>query len=214
MEIIIADNQDITYAGLKHILSEMGWKRSMRVANRRELMAELLVNSNALVIIDYSLFDFPDIEMLLIANSRFENVRWLLIGDEFSNDILNRLIVNERDFGAIYKNAPKSEIITALESSLNGKRYVSQDSLEAIISIKRPKDNEEFSPLTPTEREILILIAQGRTSKEIADTRYSSVNTIVTHRKNIFRKIKVNNVYEATRYALRIGLISPSEYYI
>ncbi|MBF1080731.1 MAG: response regulator transcription factor, partial [Prevotellaceae bacterium] len=60
----------------------------------------------------------------------------------------------------------------------------------------------------------LIAIAQGMTSREIAEKRFLSFHTVNTHRKNIFRKLGVNNVHEATRYALRAGLIDAAEYYI
>ena len=68
--------------------------------------------------------------------------------------------------------------------------------------------------LTKTETEILKCIALGMTTKEIAERRFSSFHTINTHRKNIFRKLGVNNVHEATKYALRAGLIDSAEYYI
>ena len=74
--------------------------------------------------------------------------------------------------------------------------------------------NEEHIKLTKTETEILIAIAQGMTSREIAEKRFLSFHTVNTHRKNIFRKLGVNNVHEATRYALRAGLIDAAEYYI
>ena len=68
--------------------------------------------------------------------------------------------------------------------------------------------------LTRTETEILKDIALGMTSKEIADQRFSSFHPINTHRKNIFRKLGVNNAHEATKYALPAGLIDAAEYYI
>ena len=68
--------------------------------------------------------------------------------------------------------------------------------------------------LTRTEREILVDIAQGLTTREIAEKRFSSFHTVNTHRKNIFRKLGVNTVHEATKYALRAGLVDSSDYYI
>ena len=74
--------------------------------------------------------------------------------------------------------------------------------------------DEEDVKLTRTETEILKDIALGMTTKEIAEKRFSSFHTVNTHRKNIFRKLGVNNVHEATKYALRAGLIDSAEYYI
>ncbi|WP_456107024.1 response regulator transcription factor, partial [Prevotella sp.] len=73
---------------------------------------------------------------------------------------------------------------------------------------------KESVKLTKTEIEVLKDIALGMTTREIAEKRISSFHTINTHRKNIFRKIGVNNVHEATRYAMRTGLVDAAEYYI
>ena len=80
--------------------------------------------------------------------------------------------------------------------------------------IQTPERRELSNNLTPTETDILRLIAKGMTVKEIAAERISSIHTIVTHKKNIFRKLGINNVYEATKYALRAGLVEIVEYYI
>lgn len=74
--------------------------------------------------------------------------------------------------------------------------------------------NEEQSPLSASEIAVLKLIARGMTVKEIAAERTSSIHTIITHKKNIFRKIGVNTIHETTRYALRTGLVELIEYYI
>ena len=72
----------------------------------------------------------------------------------------------------------------------------------------------EDAHLTLTETEILKDIALGMTTREIAEKRFSSFHTVNTHRKNIFRKLGVNTVHEATKYALRAGLVDSAEYYI
>ena len=68
--------------------------------------------------------------------------------------------------------------------------------------------------LTNTEKIILKEIALGKTTKEIAAERNLSFHTINSHRKNIFRKLEVNNVHEATKYAMRAGIVDMAEYYI
>ena len=68
--------------------------------------------------------------------------------------------------------------------------------------------------LTATEKEILKDVASGRTTREISENRHVSVHTVVSQRKNIFRKIVVNNVHEATKYAVKAGLIDLADYFI
>ena len=105
-----------------------------------------------------------------------------------------------------------SEIREALQSVNRHTRYLSQRALETIIS--QQQDEEKPDILTSTETEIIKAIALGKTTKEIAAERFSSIHTVTTHRKNIFRKLGINTAHEAVKYALRAGLIDPSEFYI
>ena len=94
-------------------------------------------------------------------------------------------------------------------------RYICQRTAEMLFAPSSvSSQDEEDVKLTRTETEILKDIALGMTTKEIAEKRFSSFHTVNTHRKNIFRKLGVNNVHEATKYALRAGLIDSAEYYI
>ena len=115
-------------------------------------------------------------------------------------------------FGILFKDSSIAEIETALLAALRSERYICKRASEALSPGKNIEAERPL--LTATEREILKLIALGKSTKEIAEERFSSVHTITTHRKNIFRKIDVNNVYEATRYALRAGIIDLGDYYI
>ena len=91
-------------------------------------------------------------------------------------------------------------------------RFISQRALEVIINQQQEDDHPSI--LTETETEIVRAIAQGKTTKEIANERFSSVHTITTHRKNIFRKLGINTAHEVIKYALRAGLVDSSEFYI
>jgi DNA-binding NarL/FixJ family response regulator len=101
----------------------------------------------------------------------------------------------------------------ALDAVSRYTRFISQRALEAIINQQQEEENQP-SILTETETEIVKAIAQGKTTKEIANERFSSVHTITTHRKNIFRKLGVNTAHEVIKYALRAGLVDSSEFYI
>ena len=105
-----------------------------------------------------------------------------------------------------------NEIREALRYAMSGQRYICQRTAELLLSPQVSLYDD--IKLTKTETEILKDIALGMTTKEIADKRISSFHTVNTHRKNIFRKLGVNNVHEATKYALRAGLVDSAEYYI
>jgi DNA-binding NarL/FixJ family response regulator len=118
----------------------------------------------------------------------------------------------EQSVSMILKDSSREEFYTALKSAFGGGRYHSQVIQGLLETHSTKQDNDAH--LTPVEIEILRLIAQGKSAKEIAAQRNSSVHTITTHKKNIFRKIEVNTIYEATKYALKAGLIEMVEYYI
>ena len=111
------------------------------------------------------------------------------------------------------KDARMSEIEQCLDYVLHGKRFLCQHATNMILAPAYLLEKETV-PLTKTEVEVLKEIAIGLTTREIAEKRFSSFHTVNTHRKNIFRKLGVNNVHEAIRYAMRSGLVDAAEYYI
>ena len=209
---IIADNQDITRRGMHGYISDLfEGCHTEDVADKRELLQALTKHNECLVIFDYTLFDMNGVEEFLIIEKRFPDVRWLLFSDELSEQFIRRLGV-EKNVGMILKESSGEEIRSALKCMALGERFLCHQITE--LSISNSGRPEHHSVLTATETDILKLIARGKSVKEIAAERISSVHTIVTHKKNIFRKLGVNNVYEATRYALRAGLVELVEYYI
>ena len=158
------------------------------------------------------MFDFADEDQLLIVAERFSLSEWILISDELTPQFIRRVVYSSHQFSLVFKDGPMSEIREALQSVNRHTRYLSQRALETIIS--QQQDEEKPDILTSTETEIIKAIALGKTTKEIAAERFSSIHTVTTHRKNIFRKLGINTAHEAVKYALRAGLIDPSEFYI
>jgi DNA-binding NarL/FixJ family response regulator len=210
---ILADNQDISKAGIRYLLKENGFDGVQHEArNKKELILCLSENEDATIVLDYTNFDFNNIDELLIVAGRFPKANWILFSDELSLPFLKRIYL-EKMFGMLLKNSSLDEVKQALISSRECKRYICPRLMQFISVSKVPKDTEKMT-LTPSEQEILKLIALGKSVKEIADERFSSVHTIMTHKKNIFRKLEVNNIHEATKYALRSGLVDTMDYYI
>ena len=132
---------------------------------------------------------------------------------DLSNDFVRRVIAISSHFSVLLKESPIQEIRECLIYAQRHQRYICQRMTELLLAPQVSQMEEEVK-LTPTEMEILKDIALGQTTKEIAERRFSSFHTVNTHRKNIFRKLGVNNVHEATKYALRAGLVDSAEYYI
>jgi DNA-binding NarL/FixJ family response regulator len=212
-EFIIADNQELTRFALEQLLCEDKDVVVYHAPDRTTLVSFLTGHPRAVVLLDYTLFDFADEDQLLITSERFSQSQWILISDELTPQFMRRMVYSSHQFSLLFKDGPLSEVRAALQSvSQRQTRFLSQRVLEVILN----QQQEEAQPdiLTATETEILKAIAQGKTTKEIAAQRFSSIHTVTTHRKNIFRKLGINTAHEAVKYALRAGLVDPSEFYI
>jgi DNA-binding NarL/FixJ family response regulator len=209
---ILADNQDISKAGIRYLLKENGFDGDVyEAAAKKDLIKLLSENERSIVVLDYTNFDFSNVEDLLIVASRYCKVSWLLFSEELSLPFLKRISI-ENSFSVLLKNSTEDEILTALEMVQNGKRYICH-SIEHHINSQDVKSAEK-PILTSTEQEILRQVAAGMSAKDIAEERSVSIHTITTHKKNIFRKLDVNNVHEASKYAFRSGLVDATDYYI
>lgn len=214
--ILLADNQSISSVGWRYLLQQYSATSSIKeVAVKDVLIQGLIASSDSLVILDYTLFDFGSVNELLILQERFPTVHWVLCSDELSADFVRTLLFNTQTFSVIMKDASLDELQSVLKQVIAGNRYIcSYVSNILLNSSKKHTLEHSRQLLTITEKEILKEIALGRTTKEIAALRFISAHTVMTHRKNIFRKIEVNNVHEATKYAMRAGIVDMTEYYI
>ena len=211
---IIADNQELTRFALENLLQKEEEENVVfRAYDKAGLVALLKEHENAVVLLDYTLFDFADEDQLLIIAERFSLSDWILVSDDLTPQFIRRVVYSSHQFSVVFKDGPLSEVREALNAVNRHTRYLSQRALETIITQQQQED-ETPSILTQTETEIVKAIALGKTTKEIAAERFSSIHTVTTHRKNIFRKLGINTAHEAVKYALRAGLIDPSEFYI
>ena len=209
---IIADNQELTGFAIQSLLKRDENHAVYRAVDKAGLIQLLKEHEDSVVFLDYTLFDFADEDQLLIVAERFSLSEWILISDELTPQFIRRVVYSSHQFSVVFKDGPMSEIREALQAVGQHNRYLSQRALETIIA--QQQEEETPSILTQTETEIVKGIALGKTTKEIAAERFSSIHTITTHRKNIFRKLGINTAHEAVKYALRAGLIDPSEFYI
>ena len=218
-EYIIADNQDISKAGMMFLLSrQKDTALLLEADNKAELIQQLRLHPGAVVILDYTSFDFVSSDELIVLHERFKEADWLLFSDELSIGFLRQVLFSSMSFGVVLKDNSKEEILTALQCASRKERFICNHVSNLLLSgnsqtsLLHPIQQNDL--LTPAERSILKEIALGKTTKEIAVERNLSFHTINSHRKNIFRKLGVNNAHEATKYAMKAGIVDLVEYYI
>ncbi len=114
--------------------------------------------------------------------------------------------------GYCIKDASRKELMLAVDSVLEGKTYISPDISDQVMEgyltgRKKLKENSRWDTVTQREREVLKLLAEGYTNKDIADFLHISVKTVEKHRANLIGKLNLHNIAQLTAYAIENGLV-------
>lgn len=134
-EYIIADNQDITKAGMMFLLSKQKEVSLLLEAdNKMELVQLLRIHPQAVVILDYTLFDFSGADELIILQERFKESDWLLFSDELSIGFLRQVLFSSNAFGVVLKDNSKEEIMSALQCASRKERFICNHVSNLLLS--------------------------------------------------------------------------------
>lgn len=211
--ILIADNQYLVVEGLKSALGA-GYILMGSVQSKGELYQAISRQVPDILFLDYGTLDFEGYDDLKSLISSFPGMQVVITANSISPPEFNEY--NGCGIKHILlKSAGKDELEECLTAVLRNKKYYSELVLDMMLdSGKENKTRVEYVQLTASEREIVALVAGGLTTKEIAQKRSVSHHTVMTHRKNIFRKLGVTNVSELVMYAIKTGIIDTIDYQI
>jgi len=215
IRIIIADPQFLIVESLKSLLlADQRFSITAVVSSKAELLKALNGFDKGLLITDFALMDYHGVaELKKISHSHPEIFILILTNSLTKSEFSELSSSGFKDF--IYKTADREEILAAIDLTLKGKKYYSEEILDLMVESRKNKQViENPGRLTTAEIEIVKLISNGLTAKEIAQKRYISFHTVNTHRKNIFRKLGVSNASELIMVAIKAGWIDNIEYYI
>jgi DNA-binding NarL/FixJ family response regulator len=213
IEIIIADNQYLIIEALKSILNIHYIIKDV-VTSTTDLKIALKSGVPDILITDYSLLDFNGFDELREIRKLYPSMGIVIL----TNNISRNELAEFKNLGIqniIHKNTDMEELYSCLDATLRGKKYYSDIFMDMLFDLNLKKGlMEETNQLTSSEIEIVRLIAQGLTTKEIASKKYLSFHTIMTHRKNILHKLGVSNASELIMFSVRTGIIDTIEYHI
>jgi DNA-binding NarL/FixJ family response regulator len=111
--------------------------------------------------------------------------------------------------GYVLKSGADTDVVDAVRAAMRGDSYLYPSAVTTLVRDYADRGGEEFDVLTPRELEVLKLIAEANTSKQIAQALWISIKTVERHRQNILDKLGMRDRVELTRYAIRRGLIQP-----
>lgn len=214
-QVLIADSQFLVTESLRQVLVDSGEYEVLGVARYAYQLKALLADAvPQLLITDYATVDYEGLEALKkLMDSHPQMAVLVLTNQVIKADLLELSKMGIKNI--ICKTTDKEELFMAISFALRNRKFFSEEVLEVLMDEPKRKGNgEEAHLLTITETEIVKLIAEGKTTKEIAAQKSISFHTVMTHRKNIFRKLSVNSSSELIMYAIRAGWIDNIEYYI
>jgi DNA-binding NarL/FixJ family response regulator len=210
--ILVADDHKILRQGLRTLLAKEPDLQVVAEAedgrNAVRLVREL---SPQVVIMDVGMPDLNGIEAT--RQILQESPETKIIALSMHSD--RRFVTNMIKAGAsgyLLKDSAFEELATAIRVVMAHKTYLSHEIAHVVVKdyVQRGSkdDPSAFSVLSPREREVLQLMAEGKTNRQIAETLYVSLKTVETHRQQIMNKLEIHNIVELTKYAIREGLAS------
>lgn len=168
----------------------------------KDLLNIVRLKQPKVVIMDIRMPKLDGIEATKVIKKEFPHIKVIA----FSMFDQDEAVIQMRDAGAkgyILKNSPLEELLKAIHAVMEGKVYYDTGIDESLFDNASAKAKTPKSVLSKSEREILRLIAQNKTSSEIADIRFTAVSTVEKHRKNMMRKLGLSGKGELLKYAVQ-----------
>lgn len=212
IRVIFADDHEVVRTGLRTLFQGTEECHLVGEAGDGEQAIQMIASKKPdVAILDISMPKLNGIEAARIVKEKFPGVKILILTMYEDEGYVNEMVRAGAD-GYVLKNADKKEILTAVKVVASGERFFSPTISKLMIEgfIKKAAVGEtpgiSDDRLTKREIEVLQLIAEGMTSREIAEKLFLSLNTINTHRTNIMKKLDIHDTAGLVKYALQNGL--------
>ena len=204
IRVVLADDHDLIRSGIKALLSTVdGVQVIAEARNGTELVALLDTVQPDIVMTDISMPGMDGITAIAEIHSRHPDVKVIVLSMYDTVDFVKRAVSNGA-CGYLMKDAPPFELEQALRSVMATGSYFSAAVAQRLLQPSEPSVDDE---LTQRQVEILTLIAQGKSAKEIAFELGLSPKTVDVHRARIMERLRLNDIASLTRYAVRKGLV-------
>ena len=210
--ILIVDDHTLLRAGLRALLmQDVGFEVVGEAENGRDAIRAVGQLTPDLVLMDLTMPGMNGIEAITEIKRRYPEVRVLVMTLHTAEDYIHASLKAGAD-GYILKDATHEEFRIAMRSVLLGKTYLSMDVSAKVVTGylgggKNSGSSSIYDSLTHREREVLKLVAEGKTNKIMADYLHLSVKTVEKHRSNLMSKIDVHNASGLTAFAIEKGLL-------
>ena len=208
--ILIADDFAIVREGLKKVLdAKPDFEVVAEAEDGREAVDKALNEDVHLAILDVSMPRMTGIQAAAELHRRKPELKTLILSMHESEQFLFEALKAGAS-GYVLKSGADTDVVDACRAAMRGDSYLYPSAITTLVRdyVERGgRGEEQFDVLTPRELEVLKLIAEAHTSRQIADVLFISIKTVERHRQNILDKLGMRDRVELTRYAIRRGLI-------
>lgn len=212
IRVLLADDHKLVRAGFRAMLNTLGNIEVIaETGDGREALELLRQHRPDVALVDITMPGLTGLEVATRVTRDLPDVRVIILSMHTTEDYIARAM-RAGVAGYLLKNADPVELELAIRAALNGDVYLSPAvSKQMVENYLRRMGRDEIpgEPLTPRQREILQLIAEGKTTKDIAALLDLSIKTIETHRKQLMDRLGIHDVAGLVRYAIRSGIIKP-----
>lgn len=216
IHVLFAEKHFFIREGILSTLKKSGNYKIKAVETHEEFFKQIQIENINLIIIDNMFLDNGYYKFSEIIQ-RYSGIKILLLTNNISHTEISAYS-NVGINNIIAKTSNKEALLKAIDHTLNGKIYYSDEILEILLQHNIRKKNDisgvKKMALTPTEMDIVREISFGLSTRQISQKKQVSYHTVVSHKKNIFRKLNVNSCSELIAYALRAGIVENADYAI
>ncbi|MDD5704591.1 MAG: response regulator transcription factor [Kiritimatiellae bacterium] len=211
--ILLADDHVMLREGLKLLIAKDPDLTVVGEAdNGKDTLALARTSGPHVVVMDVAMPDLNGIEATRQLLKDSPHTKVIALSGHANREFVREMLKAGAS-AYVLKSRAYEELLRAIREVMNGKKYLSADIARGVVDeyvgiANSASANPAFVVLTDREREALQLIAEGRNTKEVADSLDISVKTVETHRRNIMEKLCLHSVAELTKYAIREGLTS------
>jgi DNA-binding NarL/FixJ family response regulator len=212
IRVLLADDHAMMRAGLRALIKEMAGIEVVGEAedgaNALRLMSELHPD---LALLDISMPHLNGLEVAARASREHPRTRIIILSMHAYEEYVHRALLAGAA-GYLLKNAEPGELEQALRTVARGQTWLSPAISKTVVDALSRGEKPPVGPfevLSPRQREILQLIAEGRSSKEIAQQLQLSVKTVESHRNELMERLGIHGVAGLVRYAIRTGIVHP-----
>jgi DNA-binding NarL/FixJ family response regulator len=214
--VLLAEDHTIVRKGLRSLLeTQAGIEVIGEAQDGREALLKAEQLHPDIVLMDITMPGLNGLEATRQIKKRFPEVKVLILTVHSSEEYI-REILRAGASGYLVKQAAPNELIAAIEAIQRGESYLSPSVSRKVVReyvqhAAGSADADTYERLTDREREVLQLIAEGNSTRDIAELLHLSVKTAETHRARLMRKLDIHSTAELTQYAIRRGVISLDE---